>query len=153
MSGVVQVGILWDPTLKEGFDLCVFMTSADSRRNTHTLAPITAVLLRKTNFSSKVYMPPGIVPKGPVNSANDTSVPYSDSKRSISGVTAIRLKIIWTKFQCKTGNKLSRCICVRSILAGSRRPTSRIQGKGMDAIHSPTMAVTTILVQKGRRKT
>ena len=33
------------------------------------LAPITAVLLLKTNFSSNVYTPPGIVPKAAVSSA------------------------------------------------------------------------------------
>jgi hypothetical protein len=45
----------------------------------------------------------------PVNSANVTSVPYSDSKRSTRGITAIRLKIMWKKLRCMTGNKLSRC--------------------------------------------
>lgn len=72
--------------LKKGFVFCVFMASADSKRNTHTLprvstsysiprdlytylAPMTAVLLLKTNFSSNVYMPPGIVPKAAVSSA------------------------------------------------------------------------------------
>lgn len=57
--------------LKLGLALCVFMTSAERRRNTHTLhmsvsrfriptsfvaylAPMTMVLLLKTNFSNKV---------------------------------------------------------------------------------------------------
>lgn len=66
--------------LKLGFVLCVFMTSAERSRNTHMLldvsvvkgtlsepyfaylAPMTIVLLLKTNFSNNVYMPPGMVP-------------------------------------------------------------------------------------------
>jgi hypothetical protein len=95
-------------------------------RNAAYLAPMTMVLLLRTNFSSSVYKPPGIVPNAvhrqpqvsspwkvhclrPVNSASVTNVPYSDSKRSISGVTATRLKIMWKKLRCMSGNRLRRC--------------------------------------------
>jgi hypothetical protein len=90
------------------------------------LAPMTIVLLRRTNFSNSVYMPPGIVPNAaqcqsyaptyhgddclrPVNSASVTNVPNSDSKRSRRGVTARRLKIMWKKLRCINGKRLSRC--------------------------------------------
>ena len=43
-------------------------------------------------------------------------------------------------------------LCVKSIFAGSKRPTSLIQGNGIVATHNPTIAATTTLVQKGRRK-
>lgn len=90
------------------------------------LAPMTMVLLLRTYFSKSTYMPPGIVPNAafkstlalnhycvvclrPVKSAKVTSVPNSASKRSIRGVTARRLKIMWKKLRCINGNKLSRC--------------------------------------------
>lgn len=79
-------GVAWW-YLKYGFALCVFITSADRRRNTHTLlllarphtalethlaylAPMTEVLLLSTYFSNNVYTPPGIVPKAAVWSAH-----------------------------------------------------------------------------------
>jgi hypothetical protein len=45
----------------------------------------------------------------PVNSANVTNVPNSDSKRSRRGAKATTLKIMWKKLRCMTGNRLSRC--------------------------------------------
>jgi hypothetical protein len=71
-------GCLGEVYLNVGFVFCVFMTSAERSRNVHTLetvncapelwvtltylAPMTMVLLLRTNFSISVYTPPGIVP-------------------------------------------------------------------------------------------
>jgi hypothetical protein len=76
-------------------------------------------------------MPPGIVPNAvsrqsmrislalyflrPVNSANVTNVPNSDSKRSRRGAKATRLKIMWKKLRCITGNRLSRCTADKNV--------------------------------------
>lgn len=44
-------------------------------------------------------------------------------------------------------------LCVKSILAGSSRPYSLMNGNGMVAIHSPIMAATNSLVHNGSRRT
>jgi len=130
MRGVVQVGILYGPMLKLGFVLWVFMASAERSRKTHILsllaclydyyeevaylAPITTVLLLNTYFSNNTNMPPGNVPKGPVNSASVTKVPNSASKRSRRGVRAMMLKIKWSQLRCIRGKAFRRCTAERS---------------------------------------
>jgi len=67
MRGVVQVGILYGPTLRKisecgggldggmylklGLVLCVFMTSAERSRNTHTLCNVSHDLQCHTSIS------------------------------------------------------------------------------------------------------
>jgi hypothetical protein len=47
--------------LKYGFDLNVLIASEPSSRKIQTLAPTTAVLLCRMNFSIRMYIPAGKV--------------------------------------------------------------------------------------------
>jgi hypothetical protein len=78
---------------------------------------MTTVLLLNTYFSSRTKIPPGNVPKGPVNSANVTKVPNSASKRSRRGVRAMMLKSRWSQLRCIRGKALRRCTTGGHMLA------------------------------------
>jgi hypothetical protein len=109
------------------------MASAERRRKTHILcllaclydycgdvlylAPMTTVLLLNTYFSNSTNMPPGNVPKGPVNSASVTKVPNSASKRSRRGVRATMLKIRWSQLRCIRGKAFRRCTAERPCIS------------------------------------
>jgi hypothetical protein len=59
--GEVQVGILYGPRLKWGFDLNVRIDSEPKSRKTQTLEPTTGVFLWRITFSPRIYNPAGRV--------------------------------------------------------------------------------------------
>lgn len=59
--GEVQVGILYGPRLKWGFDLNVLMDSEPRSRKTQMLEPTTGVFRCRINFSPRIYNPAGKV--------------------------------------------------------------------------------------------
>lgn len=84
------------------------MASIERSRNTHKLVPNIAVSLRKKHRSIMIYNAAGNVAKGPIKKEAETIVPFSASKRSISGTNARRLKNAWISPPLMKGKVFNR---------------------------------------------